>query len=156
MWHARPQIGRGSSHQLAEGPCGFGTLDSPLPYGILSAARGNQISCRVSYQEIEAVRENALGPDTLAWAGRRAGSLRPFVILQDSKVMPTFPPFPDESLRAICYTIGDTDTGLTGSCIGGILTSLGLDDPEPKMTKWRRLYTVLGRAQTIRGRGRCG
>jgi hypothetical protein len=62
------------------------------------------------------------------------------------------PPFAS-LVHAISLTIGDTNTGLTGSQIGRIFTLLRLDDPEPKMTKWKRLRTVLDRAQMERSGG---
>ena len=67
--------------------------------------------------------------------------------------MAAIPPLPDDALRRLCLTIGDTDTGLTGSEIGFVLQQLGLDDPDPKRTKWRRLFDILKNREIATGSG---
>ncbi len=50
-------------------------------------------------------------------------------------------------LEAICKVLADTSHGLTGSDIGHLLRQLGINDPDPAMTKWRRLYNALAARQ---------
>lgn len=45
-------------------------------------------------------------------------------------------------LEAIAAALGDTSEGLTGSEIGHILATLKMDDPDPTMTKWKRLHNA--------------
>jgi uncharacterized protein (TIGR02391 family) len=51
--------------------------------------------------------------------------------------------FSQSDLEAIAKALGDTSEGLTGSEIGHILASLKMADPNPDVTKWRRLYNAL-------------
>jgi hypothetical protein len=51
--------------------------------------------------------------------------------------------FSQSDLEAIAKALGDTSEGLTGSEIGHILASLKMADPNPEVTKWRRLYNAL-------------
>lgn len=51
--------------------------------------------------------------------------------------------FSQSDLEAIAKALGDTSEGLTGPEIGHILASLKMDDPNPDITKWRRLYNAL-------------
>ena len=51
--------------------------------------------------------------------------------------------FSQSDLEAIAKALGDTSEGLTGSEIGHILASLNMDDPNPDITKWRRLNNAL-------------
>ena len=60
--------------------------------------------------------------------------------------------FDSESLRAICNILGDTTEGLTGTEIGQLLESCGIDDPMPG-TKRYRLYEALAQRQA---QDRCG
>lgn len=60
--------------------------------------------------------------------------------------------FDSESLRAICSILGDTTEGLTGTEIGQLLESCGIDDPMPG-TKRYRLYEALAQRQA---QDRCG
>lgn len=50
--------------------------------------------------------------------------------------------FAQSELEAIAQALGDTSEGLTGPEIGHILASLGLADPTPSMTKWKRLHNA--------------
>lgn len=50
--------------------------------------------------------------------------------------------FTDSELQAIASALADTSEGLTGSEIGYLLSSLGLSDPTPTFTKWKRLYNA--------------
>lgn len=56
-------------------------------------------------------------------------------------------------LQAICKVLADTKNGLTGSEIGQLLAQLGLNDPTPDMTKWKRLYNALVEKQNRDGHG---
>jgi uncharacterized protein (TIGR02391 family) len=50
--------------------------------------------------------------------------------------------FSQSELEAIAAALGDTSDGLTGSEIGHILATIGLADPDPTMTKWKRLHNA--------------
>lgn len=52
------------------------------------------------------------------------------------------PPFEGPQLEAIAKILGDTDAGLTGSQIGHLLEQCQVPDPNPEMTKWKRLYNA--------------
>jgi hypothetical protein len=43
-------------------------------------------------------------------------------------------------MRSRPQALADTTDGLTGSEIGHILASLKMADPDPAMTKWKRLH----------------
>lgn len=53
------------------------------------------------------------------------------------------PSFNKANLEQVCNVLGDTNTGLTGSEIGGYLEECGIEDPNPGMTKRIRLYEAL-------------
>lgn len=57
------------------------------------------------------------------------------------------PPFTAAQLEAICKAIADTTAGLTGSEIGHTLAQIGVADPDPAATKWKRLYNALAARQ---------
>lgn len=67
--------------------------------------------------------------------------------------MAQIPIFDDVSLRAICDILGDTSSGLTGSEIGQLLQSCGIDDPNPTQTKRYRLFEALNQRQHRDGCG---
>ncbi len=50
-------------------------------------------------------------------------------------------------LEAIAAALADTSSGLTGSEIGHLLSSLKMADPTPTMTKWKRLYNAFAERQ---------
>lgn len=50
-------------------------------------------------------------------------------------------------LEAICRIIGDTTEGLRGSEIGHLLAQARVDDVDPTITKWMRLYNALAARQ---------
>jgi len=50
--------------------------------------------------------------------------------------------FTESQLQAIAQALADTSLGLTGAEIGHLLKSIGMDDPDPLMTKWKRLYNA--------------
>ena len=50
-------------------------------------------------------------------------------------------------MEAAAKVLGDTSMGLTGNEIGHILSDIRLDDIDAGMTKWKRLYNALARAQ---------
>lgn len=54
-----------------------------------------------------------------------------------------FPQLSTAQVESICRTVADTDNGLTGSEIGMMLSELGMDDPDPSNTKWRRLHNAV-------------
>lgn len=51
-------------------------------------------------------------------------------------------------LESIAKILGDTSEGLTGSEISKYLYECSIDDPEPNMTKWKRLFSALSVKQT--------
>lgn len=57
------------------------------------------------------------------------------------------PPFPPERLEAVAKVLADTSDGLTGSEIGHLLEDCAIPDPDPGMTKWKRLYNAFVRFQ---------
>ena len=61
--------------------------------------------------------------------------------------------FDDGSLEAIASVLADTDSGLTGSEIGAILASCGIEDPTPQATKRHRLHAALAHRQQRDGVG---
>lgn len=61
--------------------------------------------------------------------------------------MTSIPPFDLANLESICKVLADTSGGLTGSQIGSLLGRLGISDPEPADTKWRRLLRALAITQ---------
>lgn len=63
------------------------------------------------------------------------------------KVNRDWPPFSAEELTHICQELADTVTGLTGSEIGYILSNIGVEDTDPTMTKWKRLFNALVKRQ---------
>lgn len=56
-------------------------------------------------------------------------------------------PIPSEVLENICRVIADTDTGLTGTEIGRLLSESLITDTDPTMTKWKRLFNAFANAQ---------
>jgi uncharacterized protein (TIGR02391 family) len=50
--------------------------------------------------------------------------------------------FSQSELEAIAAALADTSEGLTGSEIGHLLSSLKMADPNPDMTKWKRLHNA--------------
>ncbi|GAA5483995.1 TIGR02391 family protein [Haloferula sargassicola] len=67
--------------------------------------------------------------------------------------MPAHSTFPAATLESICRVLADTSSGLTGTEIGRLLQQLGIGDPFPGLTKWRRLMSALDQRQTD---DRCG
>lgn len=67
--------------------------------------------------------------------------------------MPTHPHFPPAELESVCRVLAETDGGLTGTEIGALLGQLGISDPAPGMTKWKRLLASLGEQQRRDGCG---
>ncbi len=56
-------------------------------------------------------------------------------------------------LEAICKVLADTNDGLTGSQIGPLLEQLGINDPDPSITKWKRLFNALAAKQNAECHG---
>ncbi len=65
----------------------------------------------------------------------------------------TVPSFDETHLEQICAVLADTGAGLTGFEIGSLLTQLGISDPEPTITKRKRLYQALCNRQRRDGCG---
>ncbi len=61
--------------------------------------------------------------------------------------MDRVPPFSAQKLEAACRVLADTDRGLTGSEIGYLLQGCKVQDVDPDMTKWKRLFNALAGAQ---------
>ena len=61
--------------------------------------------------------------------------------------MERIPPFSAQKLEAACKVLADTERGLTGSEIGYLLQDCRLEDVSPEMTKWKRLFNALVKAQ---------
>jgi uncharacterized protein (TIGR02391 family) len=55
--------------------------------------------------------------------------------------------FEQPVLERLCEVLADTDTGLTGGEIGKFLRQLGINDPNPGMTKRVRLFDALNLRQ---------
>jgi uncharacterized protein (TIGR02391 family) len=51
-------------------------------------------------------------------------------------------PFPAERLEAISKVLADTSEGLTGSEIDHLLRNCNIPNPNPDMTKWKRLHNA--------------
>ncbi len=62
-------------------------------------------------------------------------------------IMDRIPPFNAQYLEAACKVLADTDRGLTGSEIGYLLQDCRIEDVSPDMTKWKRLFNALVKAQ---------
>ena len=45
-------------------------------------------------------------------------------------------------LESICRAIGEAENGLTGAEIGQILLDSHIEDTDPQLTKWKRLYNA--------------
>ena len=56
-------------------------------------------------------------------------------------------PIPSEVLENLCRVIADTDTGLTGTEIGRLLAESLIQDTDPTMTKWKRLFNAFAHYQ---------
>lgn len=63
------------------------------------------------------------------------------------KVMAHLPCFESSHLEAACRILADTENGLTGNEIEYILAELKIQDPNPSMTKWKRLFNAFAEAQ---------
>lgn len=61
--------------------------------------------------------------------------------------MSKIPPFSQAVLENVCRIIGDTDTGLTGTQIGTYLAQEHIEDTDPTLTKWKRLYNAFANFQ---------
>lgn len=57
------------------------------------------------------------------------------------------PCFSAADLEAACRVLGDTANGLTGTEIDYILRDMGISDPSPSMSKWKRVFNALSEAQ---------
>lgn len=54
---------------------------------------------------------------------------------------------PSEVLENICRVIANTETGLTGTEIGRLLAESLIEDIDPTMTKWKRLFNAFANSQ---------
>lgn len=59
--------------------------------------------------------------------------------------------FAQSTLEAIAAALGETEEGLTGTEIGHLLVTCGMNDPTPTLTKRHRLYNALAESQNRRG-----
>ena len=55
--------------------------------------------------------------------------------------------FTQEQLEAIAQALGDTGEGFTGSEIGHLLSVCGIEDTDPALTKWKRLFNAFAAHQ---------
>ena len=53
------------------------------------------------------------------------------------------PSFSSAHLEALCQTLAETQAGLTGTEIGRLLQQAQVADPDPSLTKWKRLFNAL-------------
>jgi hypothetical protein len=58
--------------------------------------------------------------------------------------------FSQAQLESIAAALGDTEDGLTGTEIGHLLTTCGMADPDPQLTKRHRLYNAFAKDQNER------
>lgn len=63
------------------------------------------------------------------------------------KNMERITPFNPQKLEAACRVLADTERGLTGAEIGYILSDCRIADVSSAMTKWKRLFNSLAKAQ---------
>jgi uncharacterized protein (TIGR02391 family) len=56
-------------------------------------------------------------------------------------------PFNSQKLEAACRVLADTERGLTGSEIGHLIQDCKIEDVAPGMSKWKRLFNALAKAQ---------
>ena len=61
--------------------------------------------------------------------------------------MAQIPCFSASVLEAVCRVLGDTVNGLKGDEIGYLLSEMKVADPEPGITKWKRLFNALAAIQ---------
>ncbi len=52
-------------------------------------------------------------------------------------------------LEGICKTVAATENGITGTEIGKILADCRIADPDPTITKWKRLYNAFAGSQNL-------
>ncbi len=62
--------------------------------------------------------------------------------------------FSQSEVEAIAVALADTSAGLSGSEIGHILSLLRMKDPDPTMTKWKRLHNAFVERQNKSGNRR--
>lgn len=56
-------------------------------------------------------------------------------------------PIPSEVIENICRVIANTETGLTGTEIGRLLSESLITDTDPTLTKWKRLFNAFAHSQ---------
>lgn len=61
--------------------------------------------------------------------------------------MEKIPAIPSEVLENICRVIANTETGLTGTEIGRLLAESLMQDTDPTMRKWKRLFNAFAHYQ---------
>lgn len=54
----------------------------------------------------------------------------------------TLPRLTPNQIEQIVHIMGDTDAGFTGSELGHLLAQCRMGDPDPGLTKWKRLYNA--------------
>ncbi len=63
--------------------------------------------------------------------------------------------FTAQHLEAICRVLADTETGLTGTEIGYLLQDCRIEDTDPALTKWKRLFNAFVHFQNKHQAGNC-
>lgn len=63
------------------------------------------------------------------------------------------PRFTPGQLERLCRVLADTHRGLTGSEIGQVLQQAGIEDVDPRNTKWKRLFNALAQRHSDDGHG---
>jgi hypothetical protein len=69
------------------------------------------------------------------------------------KVKNPIPCFSEQQLESLCQIIADTNSGITGTEIGRFLQVMEIEDVDPLLTKWKRLFNALAREQNKRQYG---
>lgn len=67
--------------------------------------------------------------------------------------MPPPPRFSSAQLERLCQILAETNSGLTGTEIERLLRQVRVQDVDPGITKWKRLFNALANAQGRDGHG---
>ena len=62
-------------------------------------------------------------------------------------------PFSSGDMEALCKVLADTYSGLTGTEIAHTLAQINIVDPDPTISKWKRLFNALAENQNKRQSG---
>lgn len=80
---------------------------------------------------------------------------RPTRDTRHSNMTTSVTPFNAQHLEAACRVLADTERGLTGTQIERLLQEIKIADTSPGMTKWKRLFDALAKAQNHPPSVRC-